>query len=146
MPNNKKKISDKNLETLGVIHEAVCNTFEIGLKDLFIKSRKHEVVTPRQWFQYLCCKVLDMKHMNLEVIARYYCDITGNYQTHANVLHSFKKIGDFISLGGIEQELEEDLLYEIRRDAGLKGVKVLSIPLSGSSMCNQIKFNIQKLC
>ncbi len=68
----------------------VCNFYRISDKDLFSKTRKREIVIPRQVFFYLCKKHTKLSLSKIGLISLKY----GRKKEldHASVLHGINKI------------------------------------------------------
>ena len=73
---------------LNTIANVVCFQYDITKEDLICKSRKREIVEPRQLFHYLARK---FSINSLETIGKY----KGGKFNHATVMHSIIKIKDF---------------------------------------------------
>lgn len=80
---------------LNVIHKAVCSFYYLDDKELFIKTRKREIVEPRQIFHYLSRK-LNKNLLSTNTIGRYYYKETGVKWDHCSVLHSTNVVSDLI--------------------------------------------------
>lgn len=92
---------------LYIIHKSVANYFNVGMDEIFVKSRKSNVVILRQWFHYLS-KLLNTDSIFTLTDIGSYGDIKYD---HATVLNSCKKIQ------GLVDTYKEDriILYEIKR-------------------------------
>lgn len=103
---------------LMAIHRKVAVQFNIGLHDLFKRSRKREIVTARHMFFYLCRKHCPEYIVSSTTIGRYYKD---NYDDnaqrwdHASVLHSAKVIKNLIEYEKDLLNIERELSYQIVR-------------------------------
>jgi len=76
---------NNKLQNHVLILNLVCAEFGITPKDLFIKSRKKEVIIPRQIFYYLAKKYTRYSLQSLGLIGFNY---SGVRQDHATVLHA----------------------------------------------------------
>lgn len=108
-------MSENNKTDLSVIHEVVCDFFKIGKMEIFDKTRVHEIIIPRQFFQYLCRKLNPEYIVTSTYIGKYYSDVTGHVTDHSTILHSHKTISNYIDTYDDYKEIEQDLIYEINK-------------------------------
>ena len=97
--NKRKKL------TIADIQQAVCNKYNVKLADLKGKSRKKEIVNPRQIAMYISRELLDD---SLVTIANAFD------RDHTTVIHGIDKITDLMDEDeDLKNELEA-LIKEIR--------------------------------
>lgn len=91
---------------LSTIHRIVCSFYSVRRAYIFKKSRDRNVVQKRQIFHYLA-RVVNNDKISLNVIGRYYSNVTGNSWDHATVLHSFKEVAGLMK---IYPQFKEEIL------------------------------------
>ena len=101
------------LTNLSIIHEAVCDMYGLEKERLFERTRKHEILIPRQWFHYLCRKLAPLT--SCVKIGNYYSDVTGNPFKHCSILHSTKTISGYVENYREYKSIETDLIYDIKK-------------------------------
>ena len=92
---------------LYIIKKAVCEYFSTPDDVIFQKTRRTEVVKPRQWYHYLAST---MTNKTLAQIG----DYEGAGFDHTTVLHSRETIRGDISIYKKSKESEIDLIYKIK--------------------------------
>jgi chromosomal replication initiation ATPase DnaA len=114
-----KKISIRVQETteLYIIHKAICEFFRCSDLDLFIRTRKREIVRIRQWFHYMARKHNPECKLSYKEIGNYYSDITLKPFKHDAVLHSVTKILGYIS------RYSDDIIVERELDIIIERIK-----------------------
>jgi len=108
-------MSKKNKIDLSVIHEVVCEYFEIDKMQLFKKTKVRNVILARQFFQYLCRTLNPEYIVTSSYIGKYYSDVTGNSSDHATILHSAKVVKNYIEIYNDYKEMEKDLIHDINK-------------------------------
>ena len=88
--------------TIYDVISAVCDYYQIDPKQLENKTRRREVVEPKQLFHWLLQKKVVRHSLTLAQIGRF----TGG-QDHATVIHGSKVVTDRIEL---EREFREDVM------------------------------------
>ena len=95
---------------LWIIHQAVCEYFDLKEEYLFINTREIKISRPRQWFHYFARLLTDN---SLKKIGEYNSKYSNNIIKHDNVIYSNKKIKGFIDMYKDAQETKRDILYLI---------------------------------
>ena len=91
---------------IDIILREVCNYYQLTPKQLFEKTRKREIVRPRQIFYYLSTKYTIF---TLNRIGQYSGKHSNNTQDHATVLHAKATIKNDIwqNFEGTEKVIKE---------------------------------------
>lgn len=86
----KQKAENHNVKSMDKLEEVICSEFQMLPKELRLhsKSRKREIVLPRQVFFYFARRIFT--HFSLHKIGDYY------NKDHATVSNSIYKIRDLI--------------------------------------------------
>jgi chromosomal replication initiator protein len=107
MPSFKDK---KSMETkLDVLLGTVAEEFELSLDDLKTKSRKQEVVLPRQIIEFLLVTRYDYELTQAG-------EVLGLNRHHTTVIHSRKVIRDYCDTDPSFREWMSSLIYKIKKN------------------------------
>ncbi|MDD7305442.1 MAG: chromosomal replication initiator protein DnaA [Peptoniphilaceae bacterium] len=103
----ESRVSDKKVKRLTIkdIQGAVANKYNIKLNDLKGKSRKKEIVIPRQIAMYLCRELLST---SLVSIANEF------NRDHTTIMHGYEKIEVEMQESEILRQDIEDLIKELK--------------------------------
>lgn len=91
--NNEAPKLSKNLEPEYILSH-VCDFFKISSDEIKKKSRKTEIVYPRQVAIYLICKY--SKKTLREIGAIFYSETEGNNRDHSAAIHARDRIKKFL--------------------------------------------------
>ena len=120
---------------LHIIHQVICDYFDIDLEYIFINNRKRSVVTKRQWFHYFARK---LNSMSYEKIGKYNKSAIYN---HCRVLHGHGVISNLVDVDNEFKAIKKDLLLLIKLEVDSREINWVT------NMVNQFEheMNIIKL-
>lgn len=91
-------------EKARIINEVISEYFNIGINDIWKKSRKTEIVYPRQLIHFF---IKEFTNMTITDIGAH-SEIYGSVKDHSTVIHSCKSIRDY-------NEVDRDKQHEIKK-------------------------------
>jgi len=94
--------------SLHIIHQVICEYFNIELEYIFIETRKRAVLTKRQWFHYFARQLSTMSY---EKIGKY--NKSAVYG-HCRVLHGHGVISNLVDVDNEFKAIKKDLLLLIK--------------------------------
>ena len=81
---------------LKIIHEAVCEVFDVELDYPFQKSRKRNILFVRQFFQYIAAETNPRIDVPYRHIGSYYSENSGWKIDHSTVINNHRRIQDYV--------------------------------------------------
>lgn len=111
------------------IHKVVCDYYDISWSQPFWRSKRREVVKPRQIIQYLS-RLFNGEALSHRKIGQYYYRDSKNYFKPTTVMHSIGVVNKYITTENIYRNEINDLK------------KIIQFNIVGS---NAVSFNIEKV-
>lgn len=113
MKYNNPKVIEKT--KLSVIHNSINEYFNVENDYIFTKTRVPSIVKLRQWFHYFSVLLNDRYSVSYAYIGAYYSEKTGYKFDHATIMHSYKKINEYLDVYPEDVEVKNQLLNLITK-------------------------------
>lgn len=100
----------KNI-SLPIVHQEICDYFQVDYMYPFNRSKKKNVVYIRQLFHYISREVTNKNAVSFQCIGEYLSDITEPFN-HATVINSCKKINGYLTY---DKKVKKDVKEIIKK-------------------------------
>ena len=107
---------EKNTVELSLIADVVSDYFNLTVGEMLNNTRKKEIITARQWFQYLARDLNPLFIVSCDYIGSYLSEFTNIKYNHATILHSHKTIQGYIDVTKNDAKINNDLRERIQTD------------------------------